>query len=135
MFRTPTIAIVDDDEAVRTATASLVRSLGYAAQTYACAQDFLRAAPATSPDCLITDVQMPGMTGIELQERLRQEGRTLPVIVVTAFASDALHRRALASGACAFLEKPVGGDLMEHSLQVALAEGGRRQGAAVTGGA
>jgi FixJ family two-component response regulator len=120
MFHSPTIAIVDDDEAVRTATASLVRSLGYEARTYASALDFLHEGPVPPPDCLITDVQMPGMTGVELQERLRQEGRTLPIIVVTAFASEALRLRALASGAFAFLEKPVGGDLMEQSLQMAL---------------
>ncbi|WP_407526982.1 response regulator transcription factor [Methylobacterium oryzisoli] len=124
MSDTPTIAIVDDDEAVRTATASLVRSLGYAARTYASAQDFLRDGQGLSPDCLITDVQMPGMTGVELQERLRSEGRTLPVIVVTAFPSDGLRQRALAGGACAFLEKPFGGDVMVRSLQSVL-EGGR----------
>ncbi|KMO32193.1 hypothetical protein VQ02_24225 [Methylobacterium variabile] len=129
MSHPPTIAIVDDDEAVRTATASLVRSLGYAALTYACAQDYLRDGPGSPPDCLITDVQMPGMTGVELQERLRAEGHALPIIVVTAFASEALRQRALASGAFAFLEKPVGGDLMEQSLQLALEECRRRRAA------
>ncbi|MBY0299370.1 MULTISPECIES: response regulator transcription factor [Methylobacterium] len=123
MSDTPTIAIVDDDEAVRTATASLVRSLGYAARTYASALDFLQDGQGACPDCLITDVQMPGMTGVELQERLRAEGSTLPVIVVTAFPSEAMRQRALASGACAVLEKPFGGDVMVRSLQSVL-EGG-----------
>ncbi|MFE1600022.1 response regulator transcription factor [Methylobacterium sp. ID0610] len=120
MSDTPTIAIVDDDEAVRLATASFVRSLGYEARTYASAQDFLRDEPGVPPDCLITDVQMPGMSGVELQEHLRAEGRTLPVIVVTAFPNEALRRRVFAAGAAAFLEKPCAGDAMMVSLEQAL---------------
>ncbi|GJD47431.1 Response regulator protein TodT [Methylobacterium crusticola] len=115
-----TIAIVDDDEAVRTATASLVRSLGYAARTYACARDFLEDAPARAADCVITDVQMPGMSGVELQQRLRAAGRSVPMIFVTAFPTDDLRRRVLEAGAAGFLAKPCDGDAIIHSLQGAL---------------
>ncbi|WP_342636483.1 response regulator transcription factor [Methylobacterium nonmethylotrophicum] len=125
----PTIAIVDDDEAVRVATASLVRSLGYAARPYASAEDFLadlaRDPVAAPPDCLITDVQMPGITGLQLQDQLQAEGRTFPIIITTAFHSEVLRQRAVASGAAAFLEKPFNGDVISEVLESVLARIGR----------
>jgi CheY-like chemotaxis protein len=98
MCETPVIAIVDDDEAVRVATGSLVRSLGYTAETYASAGDFLRACAEREPACLITDVQMPGMSGVELQQSLIAAGRRLPVIFVTAFPTESVRARPRGRG-------------------------------------
>lgn len=120
MSKAPVIAIVDDDEAVRIATSCLVRSAGYSAQTYASGDAFLHACAEWEPDCLITDVQMPGMTGIELHRRLVAAGRRVPVIFVTAFPTEALRERLLAAGASAFLHKPCNGDTIIRSLQNAL---------------
>src|SRR3954470_18126238 len=121
MCETPVIAIVDDDEAVRVAMGSLVRSLGYTAQTYASAGDFLRACAEQEPACLITDVQMPSMSGVELQQSLIAAGRRLPVIFVTAFPTESVRARVLAAGASGFLQKPCDGDTIIRSLQRALA--------------
>jgi FixJ family two-component response regulator len=100
------IAIVDDDEAVRVSVASLIRSLGYRVCTFASAEELLgSAAPATAA-CVITDVRMPGMDGLELLRRLRATQGTPPVILVTAFADDALRRRADSDGAHCLLDKP-----------------------------
>ena len=121
MSETLVIAIVDDDEAVRVATGSLVRSLGYTAQTYASAGDFLRACAEQEPACLITDVQMPGMSGVELQQSLIAAGRRLPVIFVTGFPTESLRERVLAAGASGFLQKPCDGEVIIRCLQDALA--------------
>jgi FixJ family two-component response regulator len=121
MCETPVIAIVDDDEAVRVATGSLVRSLGYTAETYASAGDFLRACAEREPACLITDVQMPDMSGVELQQSLIAAGHHLPVIFVTAFPTESVRARVLAAGANGFLQKPCDGDTIIRSLQRALA--------------
>ena len=83
------IAIVDDDEAVCQATGSLLRSLGYRVATFLTAEEFLNSGQLREISCLITDVQMPGMSGIELQARLKAEGHPFPVIVITAFPDDA----------------------------------------------
>jgi FixJ family two-component response regulator len=121
MSETLVIAIVDDDEAVRVATGSLVRSLGYTAHTYASAGDFLRACAEQEPACLITDVQMPGMSGVELQQSLIAAGRRLPVIFVTGFPTESLRERVLAAGASGFLQKPCDGEVIIRCLQDALA--------------
>lgn len=100
------IAIVDDDEAVRVGLSSLLRSYGYAAQAYDSAQALLAGAALAQCHCIITDLQMPGMSGIELLEQLRRQGNTLPLILMTAFPEEALRKRALQGGACCFLSKP-----------------------------
>ncbi|WP_019903559.1 response regulator [Methylobacterium sp. 77] len=116
----PVIAIIDDDEDVRKATESLIRSLGYVARTYASASDYLKPSQQKSADCLITDVQMPDMTGIELYQRIIATGSKIPVIFVTAFPTEALRNRALAAGACGFLSKPCDGATIIRSLEEAL---------------
>ena len=102
------IAIVDDDDAVRVGLSSLLRSYGYAAQAFDSAQALLGAgAPALDRfHCVITDLQMPGMSGIELLEELRRQGKALPLILMTAFPEAALRKRALQGGASCFLSKP-----------------------------
>jgi FixJ family two-component response regulator len=100
------ISIVDDDAAVRNATRTLIRSLGYAVATFASAEEFLRSDQLRQTACLITDVQMPGLNGIELQERLKAGGHRIPMIFVTAFPDERLRDRAMAGGAVSFMSKP-----------------------------
>ena len=104
--KVPVIAIVDDDESFRRATTSFVRSLGYGTATFESAEAFLKSDRFCDTDCLITDVQMPGMTGIELQGRLIADGHRLPVIFITAFPEMRARAQALAAGAIGFLAKP-----------------------------
>ena len=106
MSRVPVIAIVDDDESFRRATTSFVRSLGYGTAAFDSAEAFLKSDRIDDADCLITDVQMPGMTGIELQGRLNSQGHRLPIIFITAFPEMKVRAQALAGGAIGFLSKP-----------------------------
>jgi FixJ family two-component response regulator len=106
---------------VRTSLASLVRSLGYEARTYESGADFLQQPIAEDPACMIADVQMPAMTGDELQTRLVEAGRRFPIIFMTAFPTDPVRRRVMAAGAHCYLGKPAGGDEIIRCLEEALA--------------
>ena len=106
MSEAPLIAIVDDDELARGGMRDLVESLGYAAATFTSAEHFLQSALIAQVTCLITDLQMPGQSGIELQEALRSRGYQMPVILVTAYPNDKDRTRALNNGAVEFLSKP-----------------------------
>lgn len=114
--KTPMISIVDDDEAVRNATRALIRSLGYRVATFASAEDFLKSERLRDTACLISDVQMPGLNGIELQDRLAASGHRIPIIFMTAFQDDRVRDRAMRSGAVSFMSKP----FSEASLIVCL---------------
>jgi FixJ family two-component response regulator len=105
----PLISIVDDDASVRCAIEDLACSLGFAARAFESAQDFLRSPHIGDTSCLITDVQMPGMNGLELQRELLAQGRRMPIIFITAFPEKTIQARAEAAGAVAFLEKPFDG--------------------------
>jgi FixJ family two-component response regulator len=124
LSKIPLVAIVDDDESFRRATTSLVRSLGYGVEPFDSAEAFLRSKHLDATDCLITDVQMPGMTGIELQSKLIAQGSKLPVIFVTAFPETEARGRALAAGAIGFLGKPFTDQKLIHCLTEALAARG-----------
>ena len=115
------IAIVEDDESFRRATTSFVRSLGYTALQFASAEAFLKSDRLHDIDCLISDVQMPGMNGIELQSKLIVQGYRLPIIFVTAFAEMRARTQALAAGAIGFLAKPFSGEELITCLNEALA--------------
>jgi FixJ family two-component response regulator len=117
LLEAQSVAIVDDDSLVRGSVATLVRSLGLSAQTFASAEDYLQASEAESFACLITDVQMPGMSGLQLQKILAATGGGPPVIVMTAFADDRMRTQALERGALCFLEKPVDGDTLVGCLE------------------
>jgi FixJ family two-component response regulator len=120
LSKVPVIAIVDDDESFRRATTSFVRSLGYGAAAFDSAEAFLKSDRVSETDCLITDVQMPGMTGIELQGRLISQGHSLPIIFITAFPEIKARTQALAAGAVGFLSKPFNDENLITCLNEAL---------------
>jgi FixJ family two-component response regulator len=117
------ISIVDDDESVRKATKVLISSLGYSATVFASAEEFLDSGQVADTTCLIADVQMPGMTGIELQSYLAVTGYDTPVILMTAFPDEMLRRRALDAGALGFLSKPFREESLVACLAAALKHG------------
>ena len=118
--RRPVISIVDDDESVRAATANLVASLGFDACTFPSAEEFLQSAGLNETSCLITEVGMPGMSGMALQRALRDRGRRLPTIFVTAFAGENIKARAVAEGAVCILTKPFETDSLIRCINAAL---------------
>ena len=122
MPKVPVISIVDDDESVREATKGLVRSLGYVAATFASGEEFLNSDRVNDTSCLITDVQMPGLDGLELQSRLTTMGRHVPIIFVTALPQERIRARALKAGAFGFLSKPFSDASLIACLDRALAE-------------
>jgi FixJ family two-component response regulator len=111
------VAIVDDDASVRRSTGRLVRSLGYRAETFGTAAEFLDSGLADATGCLILDVRMPGMDGLALQRRLAEDGRTVPIVFITARASEDEERQALQGGAIAFLRKPVDKGSLVHAIE------------------
>jgi len=100
------IAIIDDDAAVREATGDLLRSVGYSTITFAWAEEFLDSQGRYQVSCVISDVRMPGMSGLALHQRLVTENHDVPIILVTAFPEEGMPERALAAGIRAFLTKP-----------------------------
>ena len=120
MRRIPLIAIVEDDDAVRQALSSLIRSLGYAVSGYASAESFLDMAGAGMPDALITDLQLPGMSGTDLQREITARHCQVPTIVMTAFPSEQTHRLAIEQGALAFMSKPADGNAIAECLRRAV---------------
>ena len=120
MSKVPVIVIVDDDDSFRRATMSFIRSLGYVVLQFASAEAFLKSNRLHDADCLISDVQMPGMNGVELQGELIDQGHRLPIIFVTAFPGMKARARALAAGAIGFLAKPFSDEMMIACLNEAL---------------
>jgi len=120
MKHIPVIAIVDDDDGVRTSLTSLVRSLGYDVRSYGSAVAFLNDRDSDDPDCMISDIQMPQLSGDELQDELIATGRDFPMIFMTAFPTQSTRDRVLAAGACAFLDKPINGDVVARLLAAAV---------------
>jgi FixJ family two-component response regulator len=104
------IAIVDDDGAVREGMKLLMRSLGYHASTFGSADEFLNSEQVDDTSFLITDVQMPGLSGLDLQDRLVAEGHRIPIVFITAYSDENVRARAIKAGAVAFLTKPVNAD-------------------------
>jgi FixJ family two-component response regulator len=116
----PLISIVDDDPSVRESLSSLVRSVGYTAKLYACAEDFLSRAQGDESACLILDVSMPGMDGLELQSRLKGIGSRTPIVFLSAKAKVDDARRALREGAADFLGKPVTDEVLLKAIRAAI---------------
>jgi FixJ family two-component response regulator len=115
------VFIVDDDDGVRSALALLLRSAGIAARGFATADEFIRAYDPASCGCLLLDVRLPGTSGLELQERLRERGIDLPVIMVTGHADVPMAVRAMKHGAIDFLQKPFNEQLLLERVQQGLA--------------
>jgi FixJ family two-component response regulator len=120
LSRVPVVSIVDDDASVRVATHRLVRSLGYIAHTFSSADEFLQSPHVNDTSCLIADVQMPGMSGVELQSVLLAQGRRMPIIFITAFPEESARTRALEAGAICFLTKPFDGPTLVKYLAAAV---------------
>jgi FixJ family two-component response regulator len=116
----PVIAVVDDDEGMRLALSELLQVLALSCLTFDGPEAFLAAYAPGAFDCLITDICMPGMSGLELQQRLRSLGSTIPVIVLTSSTDPVSPSRALNDGAVAYLSKPVDDDTLIRHLRVAL---------------
>lgn len=114
------ISIVDDDESFREAMTSLMRSLGFEVEAFSSAEDFLASPRLGKTSCLIADVHMPGMTGIDLQRHLVASGRTIPVILITAYPDDNVRARALAAGVICYLSKTFDDDALLSFVRSAL---------------
>jgi FixJ family two-component response regulator len=115
------ISVVDDDPIARSAIGDLIESLGYQVATVSSAERFLESANIGEVACLITDLQMPGMSGLDLQSRLRTDGYDTRVIFVTAYPEDRFRKRAMNAGAVGFLSKPFAEESLISCLRSALA--------------
>lgn len=120
MPKTPLVAVVDDDEAIREALCDLLMVTGLACSTFDSAPAFLSGDAPGHVDCLITDVRMPGMSGLDLLELMRAGGSDLPVIMLTSVLDPSARARALDLGAQAWLTKPVADDALLDELKAAI---------------
>jgi FixJ family two-component response regulator len=115
------ISIVDDDESVRDALENLLKSIGYRAEVFASAEEFLRLGHHEDSRCLILDVRMPGLSGLELQRQLVSSGPSIPIVFITAHGDEAERAQAFRAGAVAFLRKPFAEEALLTAVQAALA--------------
>ena len=120
MATRPVISIIDDDPSVREATRSLIRSLGYQAQAFSSAEEYLQSDHLENSSCLITDLHMPGMSGADLQDRLIAEGRRIPMIFMTAYFEERVRDQVMDAGAFGFLRKPFDDESLIACLDKAL---------------
>ena len=116
----PLISIVDDDEALRNSLDDLVQSIGFGTQGFASAEAFLNSSQARDTACLILDVRMPGMNGLDLQRRIVAARWRIPIIFITSHADDDARARALEAGAVAFLHKPFREEELLNAIDAAL---------------
>ncbi|MGD0730821.1 MAG: response regulator [Terracidiphilus sp.] len=114
------IAIVDDDEPLREALGSVLKAAGFSIDTFASAEEFLESPARRKVACLILDVRLPGMSGIELQRRSFETGDTIPIIFVTAHGDASLRKMVMKAGAAGFLNKPVRSDALLREIYAAL---------------
>ncbi|HSY36570.1 MAG TPA: response regulator [Acidobacteriaceae bacterium] len=115
------VAVVDDDDSVRTAIQGLLKSVGLLARAYASAEEFLHSGQQHQSACLIADIRMPGMSGLELQARLNAESCQIPTIFITAHGDQEMRLQAMRAGAVEFLSKPFDDELLVDSVRAALA--------------
>jgi len=113
------ISIVDDDESVRRTTKLLVESFGYRVAVFESAESFLKSSQVYETSCLVVDVQMPGMNGLQLQGHLAVEGHSIPIIFITAYGDKESRRLAMQAGAVAFLDKPFSDEQLLKSIRSA----------------
>jgi len=117
------ISIVDDDESVRVALKSLIGSVGLRAEVFASAEEFLHSRLLSETDCLIADVRMPGMSGLELQDRLKGDNSPIPIIFISAHDDGDARVRGLQAGAIDFLQKPFSEDSLLRAIGISLDKG------------
>jgi FixJ family two-component response regulator len=115
-----TVAIIDDDELMRGALRGLLREAGLPARAFGSAEEFLRSGAQHLSSCLIVDVRMPGMSGIDLQARLNAEQIRIPIIFITAHGDERMRMQALRAGAADFLAKPFDDEVLLRSVRAAL---------------
>jgi len=120
------VSIVDDDESLRRSVRNLLTSVGFRVETFTSAEAFLQSLHREHTGCLVLDLRMPGMTGLDLLMHLAATGSRIPAIILTAHGDDEARRRALQAGAVAFLGKPFRGDLLLDAVRTALRQGGPR---------
>ena len=114
------ISVIDDDASVRAATTNLLSSQGYLVHTFASADDFLKSARLDDSSCVVADMQMPAMSGLDLLTHMRIRGNDVPFIFITAFPDESVRARALKAGAVGFLAKPFAGPALIDSIETAL---------------
>ena len=129
MANLPSISVVDDDDSIRESLRGLIRSIGFSANVFASAEEFLNSDQLHNTNCLILDVRMPGMNGIELQRHLTVNGCEVPVIFITAHGDEEARSRAIRDGAIAYLFKPFSEDALLGAVHTALdAKNGETRG-------
>jgi len=126
----PIVFVVDDDVSVRESLELLILSAGWQPETFASAQAFLSRAPATTPACLVLDIELPGLNGLELQERLAVDRSEMPIIFITGHDDVPETIRAINGGAVEFLRKPFAADALLHALERAIERSRRALGQA-----
>ena len=122
MSKLSLISVIDDDASVRVATDNLLSSHGYMVHTFASAVDFLQSARLDDSSCVVADVQMPAMSGLDLLQHMRTQGNDAPFIFITAFPDESVRARALKAGAICFLAKPFAGPVLINCIETALGQ-------------
>jgi len=118
---TPVISVVDDDESLRRSLGNFLRSVGFRVETFASAEDFLRSARREGTGCLVLDLQMTGMSGLDLLRHLAAANVRVPAVILTAHGDEEMRQRCLGAGAVAFLDKPFHAEALLDAVQTALA--------------
>ena len=116
----PCVAIVDDEEGIRKALSRLLRASGLEAESYANGQEFLDAAAEHRPDCVVLDLHMPGMSGLQVLRKLKAAGQRLSIVVITAHDEPETRERCIDAGACAYLRKPLEDRLLLNAISAAM---------------
>jgi len=114
------VAIIEDDESYRVAVRRLLKSAGFSVQSFASAEDFLNSGEQRETGCLIADIRMPGMSGLDLQSKLNSDHCPIPTIFITAHGDEKLRLQAMRGGAVKFLAKPFDGEVLIEAVRVAL---------------
>ncbi len=118
--KTKLVAIVDDDDSMRSALQGLLKAVGLAAQAFASAEEFLKSGQQCQTACLIADIRMPGMSGLELQAKLNAEHCRIPTIFITAHGDEKMRMQALRAGAVEFMAKPFNDEALLDSVRAAM---------------
>jgi FixJ family two-component response regulator len=117
------VAVVDDDSSVRRALQRILTVLDVSVEAYASGEDFLQSLGMRRPDCVVLDLHMPGLSGLEVQQRIKKLDDRLPVVIVTGHHEPGMRRRCLLAGAAGYLRKPIDGEVLRHAIDQAIEEG------------